>query len=213
MAQKYSTDAPEKGLESRERHKKHKKGILTEKEATLAASTAPRASYTQEYWDGAGELIKFMGPMIPLYITPDILDAEFLNYIGGHTYPAAIPCMVVDIHGAIVDEPAGAGSTVTDVAAHPKAMAELSTRGGRITDDDKIHVMASTKEGRTVLSQYLEPSDVFLGTGGKPMLVKDYYVIKTGISGRGSGLATTLKSKKIATGDANILNKLAIALR
>ena len=209
MAQKYSTDAPEKGLESRERHKKHKKGILSEKESTLAASTAPRASYTQEYWNATGDLIKFMGPMIPLYITPDILDAEFLNYIGGHTYPDAIPCKKVDDHGSIVDD----ADTITDVDSHPKAMAELSTRGGRITDDDKVHVMSATKEGRTVLSQYLEPSDVFLGTGGKPMLVKDYYVLKTGISGRGSGLAATLKSKKIATGNAKILNKLAIALR
>ena len=209
MAQKYSTDAPEKGLESRERHKKHKKGILSEKESTLAASTTPRASYTQEYWDAAGDLIKFMGPMIPLYITPDILDAEFLNYVGGHTYDD-IPCKKVDEHGSIVDDGV---STVDEVDQHPKAMAELSTRGGRITDDDKLHVMAATKEGRTILAQYLEPSDVFLGTGGKPMLVKDYYVLKAGISGRGPGLAATLKSKKIATGDANILNKLAIALR
>ena len=209
MAQKYSTDAPEKGLESRERHKKHKKGILTEKESTLVASTAPRASYTQEYWNGDGDLVKFMGPMIPLYVTPDILDAEFLNYIGGHTYPAAIPCKKVDAHGSIVDD----ADTITDVVAHPKAMAELSTRGGRITDDDKLHVMAATKAGRTILSQYLEPSDVFLGTGGKPMLVKDHYVIKTGTADRGAGLAATLKSKKIATGDAQILNKLAIALR
>ena len=211
MAQKYSTDAPEKGLESKERHRKHKKGLLSEKEATLAASTAPRSSYTQEYWDGDGELIKFMGPMIPLYLTPDILDAEFLNYIGGHTYPAAIPYKVVDADtGAINDD---AADTITVVPAHPKAMAELSTRGGRISDDDKLHVMAATKEGRAILSQYMEPSDVFLGTGGKPMLVKDYYVLKGGISGRGAGLAATLKSKKIATGDVNILNKLAIALR
>ena len=197
MAQKYSTDAPEKGLESRERHKKHKKGVLSEKESTLTASTAPRASYTQEYWDANGDLVKFMGPMIPLYLTPDILDAEFLNYIGGHTYPEDIPCKKVDdASGAIVDD----ASVVKDVDSHPKAMAELSTRGGRITDDDKLHVMAGTKEGRTILSQYLEPSDVFLGTGGKPMIVKDYYVLKTGISGRTSGLASTLKSKTIATG-------------
>ena len=210
MAQKYSTDAPEKGLESRERHRKHKKGILTEKEATLAASTAPRSSYTQEYWNATGELIKFMGPMIPQYLTPDILDAEFLNYIGGHTYPAPIPYKVVTpATGEIEDD----ATSITDVPAHPKAMAELSTRGGRISDDDKLHVMAATKEGRAILSQYMEPSDVFLGTGGKPMLVKDYYVLKAGISGRAAGLAATLKSKKIATGDASILNKLAIALR
>ena len=125
MAQKFSNDAPEKGLETRERHKKHKKGILLEREATLGASSAPRASYTQEYWDANGNLVKFMAPLIPLYLTSDILDAEFLNYIGGFTYLPPLRCKVEGDGGVIVDAPAGDGNTVSIVPPHNKAILKL----------------------------------------------------------------------------------------
>ena len=52
MAVKLSGDAPERAIEDRERHKKHKHGLLYDKETILNASQAPKGTYTQEYYDG-----------------------------------------------------------------------------------------------------------------------------------------------------------------
>ena len=91
MSEKLSGDAPERAIEDRERHKKHKHSLLSEKETILNASQAPIGTYTQETYDGiTGNRIKFKGPMIPLYITSDILDAVFMDFVDGNPDNAAL---------------------------------------------------------------------------------------------------------------------------
>ena len=45
------------------------------------------------------------------------------------------------------------------------------------------------------------------------MVVKDYYVLKLGLSGRPKGLAPSLKTNVIATANSTVLARLAAALR
>ena len=82
MSEKLSGDAPERAIEDRERHKKHKHSLLSEKETILNASQAPTGTYTQEFYNTTtGDRVKFKGPMIPLYLTSDILDALLWNML------------------------------------------------------------------------------------------------------------------------------------
>ena len=212
MAEKLSENAPERAIEDRERHKKHKQGLLTEKETILNASQAPKGTYTQEYYDGiSGNRIKFMGPIIPLYITSDVLDAVFMDYIDGNAGNNALRAKKIDDNGNIV---AVAADAVTDASGgHPAVMTEYALRGGKITDDDKVHTMSGTEAGRAMLAQYTSPSDIFIGSGAKPIMVKDYYVLKAGLAGRTKGLAKSLQTSVIANSNSTVLGRLAAALR
>ena len=73
--------------------------------------------------------------------------------------------------------------------------------------------MSGSQAGRALLAQYTSPSDIFIGSGAKPMTVKDYYVLKTGLSGRTKGLAPSLKTNVIANANSTILTRLAATLR
>ena len=212
MSEKLSGDAPERAIEDRERHKKHKHSLLSEKETILNASQAPIGTYTQETYDGiTGNRIKFKGPMIPLYITSDILDAVFMDFVDGNPDNAALKAKQIDVHGNIV--PVADGDETDATMAHPSVMTEFNIRGGKITDDDKIHAMSGMAAGRALLAQYTSPSDIFIGTGAKPIMVKDYYVLKNGLAGRTKGLAPSLKTNVIATANSTVLARLAAALR
>lgn len=79
---KFSAPTPEGKLEISELHgaQRHKQGIISEKQAVVSAPTSATGSYVQEYYDATGNLVKFMGAYIPLYITPEILDYEFNEF-------------------------------------------------------------------------------------------------------------------------------------
>ena len=148
--------------------------------------------------------------MIPLYITSDILDALYMDYVDGNDENNALHAKKIDANGNIV---ADDGAATDASVAHPDVMTEFNIRGGKITDDDKIHALSGTQAGRALLAQYISPSDIFIGSGAKPMVFKDYYVLKLGLSGRPKGLAPSLKTNVIATANSTVLARLAAALR
>ena len=204
---KFSADAPEKLLENKERKHKRARGILTEREEILGSSQVPQGAYTQEYYDGTGNRVKFTGVMIKLYLDSAMLDSIFLDFIGGNNH--------ANVMGLKLN---GAGKMVNDAAVdikadHPAIMSELLLRGGPITDNDKLHAMAGTKVGRAMLSQFIEPNDLFVGDASlKPMYVKDYYVLSAGISGTAAGLSKTVTAKNAVTANATFLERLRTAV-
>lgn len=200
---KFSADAPEKLLENKERKQKRARGILTTREEILGASQVPQGAYTQEYYDENGNRVKFTGVMLKLYLDSAMLDSVFLDFIGGNNH-ANVTGLKLDLTGKMV-----ADVPVDIKAAHPAIMSELLLRGSPITDNDKLHAMAGTKEGRVMLSQFVEPNDLFVGDASlKPMYVKDYYVLTDGINKMPSGLSKTVTSKNAVTANATFLEKL-----
>ena len=149
--------------------------------------------------------------MIPLYITSDILDAVFMDYVDGNPDNAALKAKQIDANGNIVA--VADGEEINASGAHPAVITELNIRGGKITDDDKVHALSGTAAGRAMLAQYTSPADIFIGSGAKPIMVKDYYVLKMGLAGRTKGLAPSLKTNIIATANSTVLGRLAAALR
>ena len=200
---KYSQDAPEKAIEDRAIHAPVKHGVFDKKDELFAAPTAPSSTYVQEYYNATGERIKFVGTMIPLYITPEVLDAEFAQFIAGGADVAFIP-KVKDANGKYEDDAAtNYGAANTNIAMN------FIVRGGPITMEDKIHAMSGTKVGRQILSQYVEPSDIFLKDGSvKPVMVKHYYVIPDGITGQAAGIDRTVRSTAVYGGMSGVLATL-----
>ena len=137
-------------------------GVYSKKEALFEAPTAPSGTYVQEYYNAAGDLIKFIGTYIPLYITPQLLDWEFTEFIKD--------------------------------AANAHIMAELLSRGGAISNEDKLRALSSTKAGRLRLKEYKNPLNILIRDSEiSPILVKDYYIEDNGIAGTGRGPRPNVK--------------------
>ena len=133
-----------------------------------------------------------------------------MEYVDGNAANNALHAKKIDDNGNIV---ADDGAATNASGAHPAVMTVFNIRGGKITDDDKVHALSGTQAGRVLLAQYTSPSDIFIGTGAKPIMVKDYYVLKLGLSNRTKGLASSLKTNVIATSNSTVLARLTAALR
>ena len=81
---KFTDDTPAEAAEKREISSRVGRGVLTDEEALYGAPTAPSGTYVGEVFDAAGEVVRFIGAKVPLYITPEILDFEFVEYIKDH---------------------------------------------------------------------------------------------------------------------------------
>ena len=78
---KFTDDTPAEAAEKRDISSRVGRGILSDKEALYGAPTAPSGTYVGEAFDAAGEVVRFIGAKVPLYITPEVLDFEFVEYI------------------------------------------------------------------------------------------------------------------------------------
>ena len=81
---KFTDDTPAEAAEKREISTRVGRGLLTDKEALYGAPTAPSGTYVGEVIDAAGNVIRFIGAKVPLYITHDILDFEFVEFLKDH---------------------------------------------------------------------------------------------------------------------------------
>ena len=85
-----------------------------------------QAPDVQEYFDKDGNVKKFIGALVPLCITPEILDFEFIGFMGTNN---------------------------ADGRSNSYLLTELTSRGGAITNDDIIKALSSNKIGRTILAK------------------------------------------------------------
>ena len=81
---KFTDDTPAEVAEKKEISSRVGRGLLTDKEALYGAPTAPSGTYVGEVIDAAGNVIRFIGAKVPLYITHDILDFEFVEFLKKH---------------------------------------------------------------------------------------------------------------------------------
>jgi hypothetical protein len=78
---KFSEDTAEDQAEKREISSRVGRGLLSDKEALYGAPTAASGTYVGEVFDANGNVQRFIGAKKPLYITPEVLDFEFVEYL------------------------------------------------------------------------------------------------------------------------------------
>ena len=140
--------------------------------------------YEQEFWTKEGQCIKKYGSMIPLYINREVLDAELLEYINGHPTHKITP-QVLNDEGKFVDgECVSYGEekfaeVFSFICTQPYTLEKLdliADKMGKMTTEDRIHLLAGTQLGRQILSQYVHPSLIT-----EPIMIKNYYVMPLGL--------------------------------